>query len=266
MATGRRHRAERRVGELAAATGLTVRTLHYYEQIGLLVPSGRSDTGHRLYDETDVARLYRICLLRRTGLPLAEIGQALDDPAWNLPAAMSRHLDQLDRRYASIGRLRGRLAGLLRAGDTQTTDDLLAIVEEMTMLDTTVQARITLLVYKDIAAAHDWLVRVFGLGPGRIDRDEQSRAVHGELRAGDGVIWLHGEQEDDQFQLRSPRSLGVATATTAVMVDDVDAHCRRAKAAGAVVVQEPVDQPYGYRLYSAKDLEGHFWSFMKPLD
>jgi DNA-binding transcriptional MerR regulator len=257
------------VGELAAATGLTVRTLHYYEQIGLLVPSSRSDTGHRLYNETDVARLYRICLLRRTGLPLAEIGQALDDPAWSLPAAMSRHLDQLDRRLQAIGRLRGRLNELLRAanaGDTQSTDELLATVEEMTMLDTTVQARITLLVYADIAAAHDWLVRVFGLGPGRIDRDEQGRAVHGELRAGDGVIWLHREQDDDQFQLRSPQSLGVATATTAVVVDDVDAHYRHAKTAGATVVQEPVNQSYGYRIYSAKDLEGHFWSFMRPLD
>ncbi|HEX6682409.1 MAG TPA: MerR family transcriptional regulator [Candidatus Limnocylindrales bacterium] len=269
MAIEQRHRAERRVGELAAATGLTVRTLHYYEQIGLLVPSSRSDTGHRLYNETDVARLYRICLLRRTGLPLAEIGQALDDPAWSLQAAMSRHLDQLDSRVQAIGRLRSRLAGLLRAtnaGDPQSTDELLVTVEEMTMLDTTVQARIALLVYADIAAAHDWLVRVFGLGPGRIDRDEQGRAVHGELRAGDGVIWLHREQDDDQFQLRSPRSLGVATATTAVMVEDVDAHYRHAKAAGATVVQEPVDQPYGYRVYSAKDLEGHFWSFMRPLD
>jgi hypothetical protein len=63
-----------KVGELAAATGLTVRTLHYHEEIGLLVSSGRTHAGHRVYDDTDVARLYRICLLRRLGLPLAEIG------------------------------------------------------------------------------------------------------------------------------------------------------------------------------------------------
>jgi len=265
VAIEQRHQAERKVGELAAATGLTVRTLHYYEQIGLLVPSSRSDTGHRLYNENDVARLYRICLLRHTGLPLAEIGQARDDPAWSLPVAMHRHLDQLDSRLQAIGRLRSRLAGLLGATKAGDIDDLLATVEEMTMLDTTVQARIALLVYTDIGAAHDWLVRVFGLGPGRVDRDEQGRAVHGELQAGDGVIWLHREQADDQFQLRSPRSMGAATATIAVMVDDVDAHYRHAKAEGAVVVQEPIDQPYGYRIYSVKDLEGHFWSFMRPL-
>lgn len=253
------------MGQVAAAAGLTVRTLHYYEQIGLLVPSGRSDTGHRLYDETDVARLYRICLLRRTGLPLAQIGQALDDPEWDLSVAMQRHLHELDRRLEATARLRSRLAGLVQTAATPSIDELLSTVEEMTMLDATVQARISLLVYTDIAAAHDWLVRVFGLGPGRLDRDEDGRAVHGELHAGDGVIWLHREQEDG-YGLRSPRSTGAATAGVAVIVDDVDAHYRHALAAGATVVQEPVDQPYGYRVYSARDIEGHLWSFMRPLD
>ena len=65
MATGGRSGAGRRVGELATATGLTVRTLHYYEEIGLLKASGRSDAGrHRIYADSDVQRLYRICLLR----------------------------------------------------------------------------------------------------------------------------------------------------------------------------------------------------------
>ncbi|HEV8163281.1 MAG TPA: MerR family transcriptional regulator, partial [Actinomycetota bacterium] len=73
-----------RVGELAQATGLTVRTLHYYEEIGLLVASERSAAGHRRYGEADVARLYRICLLRRLGLSLEDIARALDDPQWSL--------------------------------------------------------------------------------------------------------------------------------------------------------------------------------------
>lgn len=261
---------EHRVGELAKATGLTVRTLHYYEEIGLLVPSARTDTGHRRYDEADVARLYRICRLRRLGLPLAEIGRALEDPAWSLPAAMAAHLGELDRRLEATSRPRSRLARLIESlgdgagdGDGVLTDELLTTVEEMTMLDTIVQGRITLLVYADIAAAHDWLVRVFGLGPGRVERDEQGRAVHGELHAGDGVIWLHQEQPD--WRLGSPRSVGTATASVAVMVDDVDAHYRHAVSEGATAVHEPVDQPYGYREYSARDLEGHLWSFMKPL-
>lgn len=132
------------------------------------------------------------------------------------------------------------------------------------MPDATVQSRIVLLVYSDIGAAHDWLVRVFGLGPGRVDRDPQGRAVHGEVHAGDGVIWLHREQDDGS--LASPQTTGRSTASVAVLVDDVDAHYRYARAAGAVTKGEPVDQPYGYREYSALDLEGHLWSFMKPLD
>src|SRR6266540_2361574 len=142
------------------------------------------------------------------------------------------------------------------------SDELLTLLEEMTMLDTTAQRRITLLVYADIAAAHDWLVRVFGLGPGRVDRDKEGRAVHGELYAGDGVIWMH--REEKASALASPRSVGAATASVAVMVDDVDAHYRHATSEGATIVYEPVDQPYGYRVYSAHDLEGHLWSFMKP--
>ncbi|NDL58035.1 MerR family transcriptional regulator [Phytoactinopolyspora mesophila] len=267
MATGQGDRTGRRVGELAAATGLTVRTLHYYEEIGLLVPSARTYAGHRLYDDADVARLYRICVLRRLGLPLVEIGRALEEPAWNLRAAMTAHLGELDRRLEAMGRLRSRLAGLLGSigtGDSRLTHDLLTTVEEMTMLDTAVQGRIMLLVYEDIGAAHDWLVRVFGLGPGRVDRNDEGRAVHAELQAGDGVIWLHQEQDD--WGLGSPQSVGAATACVAVMVDDVDAHYRHAVSEGASVVHEPVDQPYGYREYSARDLEGHLWSFMKPLD
>jgi uncharacterized glyoxalase superfamily protein PhnB len=66
--------------------------------------------------------------------------------------------------------------------------------------------------------------------------------------------------------LASPQRVGRATATTAVIVDDVDAHFRHAAAEGAEIVYEPVDQPYGYREYSARDPEGGLWSFMKPLD
>ena len=257
----------RRVGELAAATGLTVRTLHYYDEIGLLVSSGRTEAGHRLYDDADVERLYRISLLRRLGLPLGEIGRALDDPAWNLRAAMAAHLRAVDQRLEATGRLRGRLAqlvGSVERSDGPPTDDLLDILEEMTMLDATVQRRISILVYADLEAAHEFLVRVFGLGPGELTRDDDGNVVHGELQAGDGVVWLH--PESPAFGLASPKSVGAATASVAVMVDDVDAHFRHARDHGATIDYEPVDQPYGYREYSARDSEGGLWSFMKPLD
>ena len=62
-----------RVGELADATGLTVRTLHHYEHVGLLAPRSRTEGRQRLYDERDVRRLYRICALRDLGMSLADI-------------------------------------------------------------------------------------------------------------------------------------------------------------------------------------------------
>jgi MerR family transcriptional regulator, thiopeptide resistance regulator len=69
-----------KVGGLAQSTGLSIRTLRYYDEIGLLQPSGRSAAGHRLYDSADVARLYRISLLRRLGFQLDQIAAVLEDP------------------------------------------------------------------------------------------------------------------------------------------------------------------------------------------
>jgi MerR family transcriptional regulator, thiopeptide resistance regulator len=254
------------VGELAAATGLTVRTLHHYDAIGLLSPSGRTGAGYRLYGPGDVARLYRICLLRRLGLSLAEIGSALDEPEWSLQSAMRRHHLELDRKLTLGRRLQRRLAAMISTLDDGTPDagELLDTLEEMTMLETVVQKRITLLVYADIEAAYDYLVNVFGLGAGQLSRDEDGRVVHGEVEAGDGVIWLH--RVSKQYGLDSPKALGGSTATVMVMVDDVDAHFRSVSETGARIEYEPVDQPYGVREYGVRDLEGFLWSFASPLE
>jgi DNA-binding transcriptional MerR regulator len=255
-----------RVGELADRTGLTVRTLHHYEAIGLLVAGDRSDAGHRRYTAADVDQLYRICLLRDLGLGLPDIARALDDPTWQLTAALGAHLDELDRRIAAASDLRRRVGGLVRqvADDHQpTTDDLITLLEEMTMTSPALERRISILVYEDLEATHAWLARVFGLIPGELTRDPSGTVVHAELEAGDGVVWLH--REAPEFQLASPRKLGGANGSMAVMVEDVDAHHAHAAAEGAEIVYEPVDQPYGYREYSARDCEGALWSFMKPL-
>lgn len=258
----------RRVGDLATATGLTIRTLHYYEEIGLLLPSERTGSGHRIYAPQDVARLYRICLLRRLGLPLTEITRVLDDPEWNLRQALKAHQTQLEQRLEAEGRLRERVARLLSSladeAEGPITDELLTVMEDMTMLDASIQKRISILVYSDLQAAHDFLVRAFQLGPGQLMRDSDGNCVHGELQAGDGVVWLH--PESTKFGLTSPRKLKATTGMVAVMVDDVDAHFRHAKQEGADIEYEPMDQPYGYREYSARDLEGSLWSFMKALD
>ena len=255
-----------RVGELADRTGLTVRTLHHYEAIGLLVASDRSDAGHRRYGAADVDRLYRICLLRDLGLGLPEIGRALDDPTWQLSAALGAHLDELDRRIEAAAALRRRVGSLVRAAAEDhrpSPEDLITLLEEMTMTSPALERRISILVYEDLEATHAWLVRTFGLVPGELTRDPSGTVVHAELEAGDGVVWLH--REAPEFQLASPKRLGGANGSMAVMVDDVDAHHAHAVAEGAEILYGPVDQPYGYREYSARDLEGALWSFMKPL-
>lgn len=256
-----------KVGELATVTGLTVRTLHYYDEIGLLSPSGRSGAGHRLYSTDDVQRLYRIGLLRGLGLRLEEVAAALDDPAWDLTGVMNRHIGQLDRKLAVGHRLRQRLSTMVATLTDQRsleTRELLDTLEDMAMLDTKIQRRIPTLAYADIKAAHDYLTTVFGLEPGRIAAGEDGVVYHAEVTAGDGVIWLHRVSE--QYGLLSPSTLGASTEGMSIVVEDVDAHFRHAKAGGAGIIYDPVDQPYGYREYSARDLEQHLWTFMTPLD
>ncbi len=68
------------VGEAARISGLTVRTLHHYDRIGLLVPAERTPTGYRLYSAADLNRLHRILTYRELGFPLERIGELLDDP------------------------------------------------------------------------------------------------------------------------------------------------------------------------------------------
>ena len=100
---------------------------------------------------------------------------------------------------------------------------------------------IPVLTYQDIAAAHDFLVNAFGFNGGGVSRNAEGQPIHGEVRAGD-----------------------VANSGLFVYVDNVDAHYERARAAGALIDSQPVDQPYGQREYGARDLEGHRWWFATP--
>ncbi len=252
---------ERKIGELARASGLTVRALHHYEEIGLLAPE-RDGGGHRVYADADVDRLYRITQLRRIGLSLGEIRRALDEGTPQLADVMRNQLRELDRRLEATSRLRSRLLAVLASAHPDT-DDLLELLEEATMLETTLQRRIGILVYEDLENAFAYLSDVFGLGPGEITRTPEGHVVHAEIEAGDGILWLHPQAPE--FGLASPKHTGVTTAMIAVIVDDVDAHFRHASSKGADIVYEPVDQPYGYREYGARDSEGGLWSFMKPL-
>ena len=121
-----------KIGELARRTGLTVRTLHHYDAIGLLSPAERSGGGHRVYGEADVQRLYRIVSLRSLGFPLEAIATALDGDAVDARAAVEDHLARLEDQMEQQRRLRASLRQLLeRLG----SDDFLTTIEEMTMYE-----------------------------------------------------------------------------------------------------------------------------------
>ncbi|MGA9276289.1 MerR family transcriptional regulator [Ilumatobacter sp.] len=256
---------EMRIGEVAARSGMTVRTLRYYEEIGLVAPTGRTDAGYRLYGPDQIERLYRISVLRSLGLSLDAVRSGLDDDASGLRDLMQDHVASLETTLAAQHRQQNRLTQLVDHLDDNgdTSGDLLDLLEDMNMTQPTLERRLSIIVYADIAAAFDHLTNVYGFGPGEITRDEDGRAVHAAIQAGDGELWLHPESEE--FGLASPQHLGGASATMAIMVEDVDAHHRHAVEHGANVRYEPVDQPYGYREYSAVDPEGHLWSFMKAI-
>jgi len=118
-----------KIGELARRTGLTVRTLHHYDEIGLLSPAERSDGGHRVYDEAGVQRLYRIVSLRSLGFPLDAIAQALDSEAFDPKAAVDDHLRRLEAQIAQEQRLLDKLRTLRQRLDA---DDFLTTIEEIT--------------------------------------------------------------------------------------------------------------------------------------
>jgi len=127
-------------------------------------------------------------------------------------------------------------------------------------------ARITPgLFYVDAPAAIDWLEKAFGFqtrlkvegGPGVI--------VHSELVFGEGVIMVNSLSS--KYPARTPTAAGGTSAAYLMLyVDDVDAHCARARAAGAKITREPETTNYGEdhwtdRGYGAEDLEGHAWWF-----
>ncbi|MGL4554166.1 MAG: MerR family transcriptional regulator, partial [Gemmataceae bacterium] len=127
-----------KVGELARRTGLTVRTLHHYDQIGLLRPSLHTEGRHRLYADADVARLQQIVSLRQLGFSLEETRAFLDRPTLSPAEVVRRHADRLREQIELQRRLCERLdalAGRFRAAGEVPADEFLRAIEEMTMIE-----------------------------------------------------------------------------------------------------------------------------------
>jgi DNA-binding transcriptional MerR regulator len=127
-----------KVGDLARRTGLTVRTLHHYDAIGLLKPSLHTEAGYRLYTAGDVARLQQVLSLRQLGFSLEEVRDCLDRPGFSPPEVIGLHLarlrEQIERQRKLCERLEA-LAAHLRAAGEVSADEFLRTIEEMTMIE-----------------------------------------------------------------------------------------------------------------------------------
>ena len=127
-----------KVGELARRTGLSVRALHHYDEIGLLSPSLRTAAGHRLYARADVERLQQIQSLRLLGCPLDEVRRLLDGGTLDPRAVIDAQLARLRAQIAAHTRLAERLAALaghMDRAEGASLDDLCHIIEAMTRME-----------------------------------------------------------------------------------------------------------------------------------
>jgi uncharacterized glyoxalase superfamily protein PhnB len=114
--------------------------------------------------------------------------------------------------------------------------------------------------YRDADAAIAWLQRAFGFEEKAVHRGDDGVVHHAELRLGNGMVML-GQHRPGGFHGDTPPDAAASPTSIYVVIDDVDGHHERARAAGAEIPREPVDQDYGSREYSARDLEGNLWSF-----
>jgi uncharacterized glyoxalase superfamily protein PhnB len=128
--------------------------------------------------------------------------------------------------------------------------------------------------YEDPAKAIGWLCNAFGFEVRLKVEGDDGSILHSELVFGEGVIMLGGADKKSRPQYayrRSPREIaGANTQNMMVYVDDVEAHCQRAREAGAKIVSEPTTTDYGEeywsdRGYEAEDLDGHHWWFLQRL-
>ena len=125
-----------KVGELAARTGLTVRTLHHYDSIDLLKPSARSDAGYRLYNQDDVARLHAIQALRHMGLSLADVGDMLARGGEGLGDTIARQIRALGHEITQATELQARLQLLQERLATGSAPDMVDWLTTLSLMTT----------------------------------------------------------------------------------------------------------------------------------
>ena len=124
-----------KIGDLAKRTGVSVRTLHHYDEIGLLSPSHRTESGHRLYGREEVVRLQQILSLRQMGFSLEQVRETLDRPDFDARRVVERHVAHLRQQIATQQDLCARLEAIAVRYPTASAEDFIKAIEVMTMFE-----------------------------------------------------------------------------------------------------------------------------------
>src|SRR3954447_21672572 len=117
------------VKEVAELSGVTVRTLHHYDEIGLLRPSERSEAGYRLYSRADLERLQEILGWRELGFPLSEIRALVDDPHYDRASALRRQRELVEQERERLASLRAALDAAISAEESGKEQDVKTMFE-----------------------------------------------------------------------------------------------------------------------------------------
>lgn len=126
-----------KIGELAKQTNLSIRSLRHYDEIGLLRPSRRTDSGHRLYGEEDVQRLQKVLSFKQVGFSLEEISSALGDPAISVLDAIEKHAESVEEEIEKQKKVLKRLqmtSGLLRVKEKVDVQLIFETIREIVLL------------------------------------------------------------------------------------------------------------------------------------
>ena len=118
------------IREVSKLAGVSVRTLHHYDAIGLLPPTALTEAGYRLYDDTALARLQSILLFRELEFPLKDIKRILDDPKFDQATALTDQIKLLELRQARLGRLITLARETLETGVTPMKFDVFDKAEQ----------------------------------------------------------------------------------------------------------------------------------------
>jgi len=118
-----------KIGELAKETGVSIRTLHYYDETSLLSPSSRGDSGHRIYDKSDVVRLHRILCLKKLDLSLEEIRDVIGKSNAQIETLLDRNIESIEAEISEKKETLRTLRGTQQLLDLKDEVDLAELID-----------------------------------------------------------------------------------------------------------------------------------------